>query len=706
MDRSRLSSMPSVSRPFGQDKHLSKAASTSFRIHHDENAENRSSGYNGGDVRRGEIIKESSSDRNTFQRSFIPAGSDLNSNDSVEIRPAAGRPLPMHSTPYNYTRTGDIIQSESEASQGSSSTVSRARLILGQTLDPMTPITEASSDLDRTMGGLSTIRSCATTSGISTITEEVDDTMACRRRPLGSYRSVSSTESLGDTRRILSSCDDDDDNNHENYSGFTVQSDAEYHHSNPVADMHHQADQLQRLYLSNEDGDDHVDMHRDPIEVEGGHDTTGAGLYILDVPNPCDPYDKDIRQAILTQIAPLSMQETQPCYDHSDTAVDLPQNKVRGKYNDLHLDSVGTLNILGRLGEGGFGQVLLVQRELEQLGHVLNEADLADLLNDSFDGEDEMQDEGDASHVTLSEQIYALKIESPPSRWEHHMLCILASRLSPDVLESIIGCHSLHVYDNASMLLLPHCKYGSVIDCLNGASMRSYGVDGAGVNEALVAFWTIEMLRIVSALHSNGIVHGDIKADNLMLRFEVNSSGHSTSKPRSTNLQAQYQSDGSSGWDSKGLVMIDWGNSIDLRVFPSDHTFVTEVKERRAMGRGQGRAAQLDESIECFEVVASTVDAADPTADSVLSEFPILHLKRPFKRNWQTAIWTKLFDVLLNSGRYGAGKSSDCLTEINAIRTDLEEWLHTVSVRGSTMLRGLLSSVQASAMEKRRLPVR
>lgn len=39
------------------------------------------------------------------------------------------------------------------------------------------------------------------------------------------------------------------------------------------------------------------------------------------------------------------------------------------------------------------------------------------------------------------------------------------------------------------------------------------------MEEVLCIFYTIEMLRILETLHSVGIIHGDFKPDNLLIRY-------------------------------------------------------------------------------------------------------------------------------------------------------------------------------------------
>jgi checkpoint serine/threonine-protein kinase len=49
-------------------------------------------------------------------------------------------------------------------------------------------------------------------------------------------------------------------------------------------------------------------------------------------------------------------------------------------------------------------------------------------------------------------------------------------------------------------------------DLINGYLSR-----GSKMEETLVIYYTIEMLKMVEELHSIGIIHGDFKPDNLLV---------------------------------------------------------------------------------------------------------------------------------------------------------------------------------------------
>ncbi|ERF68143.1 hypothetical protein EPUS_08209 [Endocarpon pusillum Z07020] len=158
----------------------------------------------------------------------------------------------------------------------------------------------------------------------------------------------------------------------------------------------------------------------------------------------------------------------------------------------------------------------------------------------------------------------AIKAESPPSQaiWEFHIIRTIHRRLlnknnnnnnssSQDecrALDSIITAHELHAFADEAYLVLDFCPTGTLLDLINlvRADNKRAGkaaADAAGLDEVLAMFFTVELLRTVESLHGAGILHGDLKGDNCLIRLPCN---FSTAK-QSLDLGA-YTADGSNGW--------------------------------------------------------------------------------------------------------------------------------------------------------------
>jgi checkpoint serine/threonine-protein kinase len=109
------------------------------------------------------------------------------------------------------------------------------------------------------------------------------------------------------------------------------------------------------------------------------------------------------------------------------------------------------------------------------------------------------------------------------------------------------------------------------------------------VDELVAMFFTIELLKLVEGLHSNGFIHGDLKIDNCLVRLDAIPS----SEGGTSAWSAQYDRNGRNGWNRKGVKLIDFGGAIDTSLFPAGEkqTFVADWKtdERDCMEMREGK---------------------------------------------------------------------------------------------------------------------
>lgn len=75
-------------------------------------------------------------------------------------------------------------------------------------------------------------------------------------------------------------------------------------------------------------------------------------------------------------------------------------------------------------------------------------------------------------------------------------------------------CVSLAVNHNNIILL----RFTSLLHILQDA-INSNVVIGGCMAEVLCIYYTIELLSMLEALHGSGIIHGDFKPDNLLIRY-------------------------------------------------------------------------------------------------------------------------------------------------------------------------------------------
>ena len=181
----------------------------------------------------------------------------------------------------------------------------------------------------------------------------------------------------------------------------------------------------------------------------------------------------------------------------------------------------------------------------------------------------EEEDSSDAEKTTL----VAMKCEHPPTPWEFFIMSLLQSRLPPPhrASSSLLKPHSMHLFADEGYLLETYLDQGTLLDLVNLAKSDPTNSTNGTLDESVAMFFTVELLRTVEAMHSVGILHGDLKADNCLVRL---------SKPddKEDCWDPTYRSDGSAGWASKGLCLIDFGRGIDMRAFRADVRFVADWK--------------------------------------------------------------------------------------------------------------------------------
>ena len=149
--------------------------------------------------------------------------------------------------------------------------------------------------------------------------------------------------------------------------------------------------------------------------------------------------------------------------------------------------------------------------------------------------------------------------------------------------------------------------------------------------------------------------------------------------------------------------MIDFGRTINTRLFPAGQQFIadwkTDARDCVEMNQGKPWTYQTDYYglagiIHCmlygkyFE--ASTV---------VQGPDGRYKLTTSFKRYWQVNIWTQLFDALLNPTMMREDKSLPICQELGEIRVEMEEWLQNNCNRSSISLKSLLKKVELSILE-------
>lgn len=270
----------------------------------------------------------------------------------------------------------------------------------------------------------------------------------------------------------------------------------------------------------------------------------------------------------------------------------------------------------GRVGEGAHAEVY--EAELESKARVSSEEDVG---------------------------AYALKVqEARYAKWEFVVARRLLERLPAEASAAVnwaqpTALHLLggreHDGNDATMgvLVMPFGEHGTLQDVLN-----SYLREGKQMHETLVMYYAVEMLRLVEWIHGAGIVHADLKPDNLLLR-------------NGGDDWCDWAPHRPGSWTEKGLALIDFGRAIDLLMYPEEAAFVGDAGAEafRCIEMMQGKPWTYQ--ADCY-AIASTIHCLLYGSYMEVELAPgttnAYRQRQPLRRYWKTELWEVVFDRLLN----------------------------------------------------------
>ncbi|KAH7551462.1 Mad3/BUB1 homology region 1-domain-containing protein [Bipolaris maydis] len=398
----------------------------------------------------------------------------------------------------------------------------------------------------------------------------------------------------------------------------------------------------------------------------------------------CNPVDDSIRKTIL--------QETQPPLEsyegyYADTEQSYGKGADIRKYTkavsklsknaqDKTAANVGacpTLEFPGtertyvvkrELGKGAFAPVYLVESK------------------EAENDENKPSQMGKGEFGPKRQHLEAIKMEDPPTPWEFYIMRQAKRRLGVSrAAESVVSAYEMHVFKDECYLVEEYRDQGTLLDLVNHAR-----ADNGAMDEQLAMFFTIELFRTVEALHSKGIIHGDLKSDNVLVRFDA--------LQKDEHWDSEYKRDGRDGWSAKGISLIDFGRGIDMKAFKPEVQFIAdwptteadcaEMRELRPWTHQidyHGLAGIVHNLL--FGKYISAVAERGATLGSGATK--TYKIKENLKRYWQTEIWHECFDLLLNPLMHLEGEEGrrlPVLKGMKELREKMEEYLENNCEKG------------------------
>jgi len=457
------------------------------------------------------------------------------------------------------------------------------------------------------------------------------------------------------------------------------------------------------------------------VKPAAAADSLRKGPIILDA--QCNPMEESIHATILTQIHP-PLTTYEGYFDHGDDSFGRkPEIKkycksianAKGRSNNDK--TMSTLVMPPILNFPGSDRTYAIKRELGAGAYA--PVYLIEHLDPSMTSNDEDQavsKMGKGTFGVARHSVEALKTEEPPSAWEYYILSTIHRRLGVSrAAASIIRAYEMHIYTDEGYLVEEYLEHGTLLDLVNTVVAQNAASGGGALDETLAMFFVVELLRTVEALHSKGIIHGDLKADNVMLRLNTHSSSSgSTTEHTATELSAPYTPTGASNWSTTGISLIDFGRGIDMRAFIPSVQFIadwsttsTDCAEMRELRPWTYQAdyhgiAAIAHTLLFGKYIDTVVEKGTGNALGGGSGGKKYKLKEGLKRWWQGEIWSEFFEVMLNSGANVAveeGGKLPVLKGMRSVRERMEGWLVETGEKG-VGLRGMLRKVEGLVGEK------
>jgi checkpoint serine/threonine-protein kinase len=278
------------------------------------------------------------------------------------------------------------------------------------------------------------------------------------------------------------------------------------------------------------------------------------------------------------------------------------------------------------------------------------------------------------------ESMFLVKTASPPCPWEFHILTTLQNRLQANPAagtgmsrRSFPTPASLHCFADKHMFAIDHIDNYSLKDVIALNQKLCKDMD-----EPMIMFYTIEMLKMLEALHAAKIVHGKFHDGSMTLRDEHYDG----------ILNIVYSPIGKGGWSTKGLRLTDFEHGVDFERMPASQRLTNRAGNWEKMVEYDSWTYEID-----YHGLASTVHRMlfrGTEMELSQSDEGSWAPTKKFKAFWQKLLWQELFDALLN---FEAGS----VAPLSQLRQNFESYLNKNPFKAKSLKQNLIKQDTALA---------
>lgn len=175
-----------------------------------------------------------------------------------------------------------------------------------------------------------------------------------------------------------------------------------------------------------------------------------------------------------------------------------------------------------------------------------------------------------------STDLHQIALKVSPTLWEAF---VLGRRT--EGIRGIPKLGKVCKHPDGIILTESFCPHGSLASLL----LATGGGGGTGIDEKLLLFWLRDAIRLVSQLHRQGIIHGQISLEHLLVRLGP------------TPLSLTFDPSGGGGWADRGVTLVDFSKAVDrqrLGAPPTAEIYLEGSSTAALSCGGHQRLATLD----------------------------------------------------------------------------------------------------------------